>query len=322
MAVGKVLADLCIYILTWNVASRSPEKIDLKYALSINGTARDAQPQTECGVPDIYVVGLQEVSTSLAKQVKGALGENAWTKTLREHFTPRNYIKAETEQMQGLLLNVWIRKDLASFLNGVEDQFTKTGFKEKYGNKGAVSIRLNLHGVGLSFVAAHLPAHDQHNDKRINDYKVIVEKHTYKDSKYKTIFDHDAVFWFGDLNFRLNGKDSSESIQKEIKAGKLKELFARDQLAEAMRKKTAFEKMQEAEITFAPTFKFIIDDDQYNPKRRPAWCDRILTYAQPSKHSTSSLTLKQLSYRSHPQYIPSDHKPVSATFKLTISNKS
>lgn len=47
------------------------------------------------------------------------------------------------------------------------------------GNKGAVSIRLNVYDVSICIVNAHLAAHDNMLEERINDYNKIVQDHKY-----------------------------------------------------------------------------------------------------------------------------------------------
>ena len=43
------------------------------------------------------------------------------------------------------------------------------------GNKGAISIRLGIHGCSLCFVNCHLTAHDHLLQERIDDYKSILD---------------------------------------------------------------------------------------------------------------------------------------------------
>lgn len=49
-------------------------------------------------------------------------------------------------------------------------------------------------------------------------------------------------------------------------------------------------------------------------RRRPSWTDRILFKAK----KDISLKITQYNYKSHPSYVQSDHKPVSAEFKINI----
>ena len=50
--------------------------------------------------------------------------------------------------------------------------------------------------------------------------------------------------------------------------------------------------------------------------RKPAFTDRILSRIKPNAYQNFELDLKQVEYRSHPQYKQSDHKPVTAIFHI------
>lgn len=54
-------------------------------------------------------------------------------------------------------------------------------------------------------------------------------------------------------------------------------------------------------------------------RRRPAWCDRILYCVNSHNYENVTLKADQLSYKSHPSYLLSDHKPVSAEFNIKVS---
>lgn len=82
----------------------------------------------------------------------------------------------------------------------------------------------------------------------------------------------------------------------------------------------AFSQLVERAPQFPPTFKFHPNTNDYDMKRRPAWCDRILYKAKSKTIRDEQLELEQLSYKSHPNYSISDHKPVTSEFKLKVSN--
>lgn len=316
---GYALADLCIYILTWNVATKYPKDIDLSNALSTNSTVCSSKINSHDSLylPDIYVVGLQEVNTSPWMQVINTFRQEEWNLKLQEKLSEMGYVNVGSERMQGIVLNVWILPEHYIHIHNIESQYTKTGLGGFYGNKGAVSLRMSLYGTGVCFVVSHLAAHDEKLQERINDYNHIVNKHQYTTNNYRQIFDHDLVFWFGDLNFRLNGDDSSKWIQNQIADGKLMSLLASDQLFRVRLAGKAFGLLNEEVPTFPPTYKFVPNTNKYNSERRPAWCDRILYRVQPN-YPDVELKLKQLTYISHPDYLISDHKPVSAQFRFTI----
>lgn len=54
-------------------------------------------------------------------------------------------------------------------------------------------------------------------------------------------------------------------------------------------------------------------------RRRPAWTDRILYTVQKDNYANVTLDLNQKSYKCHPGYNISDHKPVSSEFLMTVS---
>ncbi|XP_037949854.1 phosphatidylinositol 4,5-bisphosphate 5-phosphatase A-like isoform X1 [Teleopsis dalmanni] len=318
MVAAKAIADLCIYILTWNVGTNSPNNLSLTDALSLNGTSNCPDQQ----IPDIYVIALQEVNTKPKNQLLNYFQDDPWVFKIREHFNDKQFAKVSTEQLQGILIMMFSQIQHIPHIKDIEVGSTKTGFGGLWGNKGAVSIRMSLYGTGVAFVGAHLAAHDKKLKERIEDYNQIINNHHYDTNKYKTIFDHDFVFWFGDLNFRIDGTDSAWDIRTLVEARQFAELLERDQLNLVRKTGNAFGRLEEHTIDFAPTFKFIEGTSDYDLNRRPAWCDRILYRVQADKYPSIKLSLDQLSYKSHPEYTLSDHKPVSAEFLYKIETET
>lgn len=54
-------------------------------------------------------------------------------------------------------------------------------------------------------------------------------------------------------------------------------------------------------------------------RRRPAWTDRILHKVSDDIKRCTKLAAEQKSYKSHPNYNISDHKPVTSEFTLKVS---
>uniref|UniRef100_A0A3Q1GMN4 Inositol polyphosphate-5-phosphatase Jb n=1 Tax=Acanthochromis polyacanthus TaxID=80966 RepID=A0A3Q1GMN4_9TELE len=102
---------------------------------------------------------------------------------------------------------------------------------------------------------------------------------------------------------------------------------------------TVLEGFQEGPLKFSPTYKFDVGTNTYDTsgkKRKPAWTDRILWRLRATapagaalnagkRGSISGLTsgtkVTQHCYRSHMEYIVSDHKPVSSIFTLQFPYK-
>ena len=77
----------------------------------------------------------------------------------------------------------------------------------------------------------------------------------------------------------------------------------------------SFPFFDEMEITFPPTYKFDNGTKNYDTsekQRIPAWTDRILSLSR-------NKIIKQLSYDSSPDLIFSDHRPVHATFTMSVN---
>lgn len=56
-----------------------------------------------------------------------------------------------------------------------------------------------------------------------------------------------------------------------------------------------------------------------NFRRRPAWTDRILYKVRTETFEGINLNADQSSYKSHPNYILSDHKPVTSEFTIKVN---
>lgn len=184
---------------------------------------------------------------------------------------------------------------------------------------------MNCYGCSIVLVNSHLAAHDEMLEERINDYQRIKNSTNFSVKISQNIYEHDYVFWFGDLNFRLynnhnpNDNYSGEEIRKMISDDRLNDLLKKDQLSLAMCEGRAFSELCERLPQFPPTFKFVPDSNDYDMKRRPAWCDRILYKAKNKIIKNCCLYLEQVSYKSHPNYDISDHKPVSSEFRIKVS---
>ncbi|XP_053680610.1 inositol polyphosphate 5-phosphatase K-like [Anopheles nili] len=304
---------LRFYIVTWNVSTKFPENISLNRLLGLEN-----RPEQDTHLPDFFVVGLQEVNAQPQNTLYNLFKDDLWTQKFKEVLKERDYVVIKTEQMQGLLLSVFARRKHLLHLRQVETEYTRTGLGGIWGNKGAVSIRLNVYGSSICLVNAHLAAHDHMLEERINDYERIVQEQKFHVKTKETIFEHDYVFWFGDLNFRLTGEatTSADEIRAMVARDELKQLIEKDQLLLVRREGRAFKELQERLPQFPPTFKFEHGSNDYDMKRRPAWTDRILYAVNESKYRNVHLTVEQTSYKSHPSYSISDHKPVSSEFTL------
>ncbi|KAK2410201.1 type IV inositol polyphosphate 5-phosphatase [Trifolium repens] len=130
----------------------------------------------------------------------------------------------------------------------------------------------------------------------------------------QTISLHDQIFWFGDLNYRINMSDGE--VRKLVDLKKWDKLMSHDQLSNELCNGHVFEGWKEGLINFPPTYKYKFNSDKYSgentqegeKKRSPAWCDRILWLGKGIKQHQYQCAENKLS----------DHRPVSSIFLVDV----
>ncbi|KAK8983787.1 hypothetical protein V6N11_009572 [Hibiscus sabdariffa] len=244
------------------------------------------------------------------------------------------YVRIVSKQMVGIYISVWVRKRLRKHVSNLKVSPVGVGLMGYLGNKdslsvnalmdlllqGSVSVSMNLFQSRLCFVCSHLTSgqKDGAEQRRNSDvYEIIRRTHfssVVDTDQTQTIPSHDQIFWFGDLNYRLNMSDAK--VRKLVALKRWDELLNNDQLHNELRGGHVFDGWNEGIIDFPPTYKYEIDSDRYvgeipkegEKKRSPAWCDRILW---------SGVGIKQLRYQ-QAEIRLSDHRPVSSMFLIEV----
>lgn len=170
----------------------------------------------------LYVLGLQEiVDLNMTKEYMNRAvyadhsAVDKWKDAI-EAAMPSGYELLAAEQMTGLLLLVYASPEVAATISNVSTKQVGTGLLGYFGNKGAVTTRLLLgETTRMVFVNCHLAsgADKSYLDRRCWDANQILSKtqfdpviHTgVEEDEGEKIGDEDFGFWFGDLNFRLDG---------------------------------------------------------------------------------------------------------------------
>jgi len=298
--------SLSVGLVTWNVASIQPPPLS-KLATLFNSQV------------DLFAIGLQEVKAQPADRAYDSLYGDSWTNSIKEVMSKNDYVLVHSIRLVGILLSFFCKRSHLTSIRNIETSYTRTGLYGYWGNKGAVSIRFNLMGSSICLVNSHLTPHDHNLVKRITDYYMIITSQQFQSEKISLILDHDIVFWFGDLNFRLDANSySAEEIVELLNGNKTESLLLEDELSQVMFQKSAFSEFKESKISFKPTYKMIPGSSQiYDKKRRPAWTDRIIyKLFDDSPKSYEEITCKN--YQSHPELNDSDHLPVSGLFNIKV----
>ncbi|KAL3502123.1 hypothetical protein ACH5RR_036572 [Cinchona calisaya] len=333
-----------VFVSTWNVGGVAPTD-----DLNIDDWLETCN--TSC---DIYVLGFQEVVPLRATSVFG--GENRkitmqWNSIIRKALNKKeckdqkkvqisssfskswnNSFESESsvsqkfrciisKQMVGILISVWIRTDLRSFVRNPGVSCVGCGIMGCLGNKGSVSVRFRLHETSFCFVCSHLASGGRGGDEKYRNSnaseilsRTIFPRGPSLDLPRK-ILDHDRVVWLGDLNYRISLPESATRML--VDKGEWNALLENDQLKTKLMDGQVFEGWHEGTIEFAPTYKYCLNSDEYygflrgkksEKKRSPAWCDRIIWFGDGLKQQLYGRGESKLS----------DHRPVKAIFSTEV----
>ncbi|SCW01590.1 LAFE_0E03004g1_1 [Lachancea fermentati] len=156
--------------------------------------------------------------------------------------------------------------------------------------KGAAAIKFTVTNEESTltdtfiFIDAHLAA----NEGEVNRLRRIADWGTIFGRVQQEFghFEGNHVFFLGDLNFRISNWKGTDTNYTSNEA--IKELLAKyDELSLSIQSGSILSGFEEAEINFPPTYKFLLTtpQEQYDLRRLPSWCDRILfqSYSEPVK---------------------------------------
>jgi len=149
--------------------------------------------------------------------------------------------------------------------------------------------------------------------QQYNEEMSIISSEIEAVGKDKIMEDYDFVILSGDLNYRLEKKDEKiKNIYKIMDDNNPEIIRQMDQLTNEIKEKL---NLKEGIINFMPTYKFVINSNQYDTERIPGWTDRILY------NSKKSYDIMLCEYSSIKDISISDHRPVYAIFKINFEEK-
>ena len=208
-----------IKIGSWNIASLHGSEKDIGRWFIDDDESR----------PDdfaLYVLGLQEIVdiSSLTEALRPTTDPAPANKikTAIDEALPLGYELVAQEQLIGLLLLVYAHASIAHDVHGVSTTSIGTGLGGYMGNKGAVTARIILgETTKFVFINSHLAAGadkaalerrnwDAGNITSRTRFSSAADPSGVTQSTSEQIGNEDFAFWFGDLNYRLEGIPGDE----------------------------------------------------------------------------------------------------------------
>ncbi|XP_069410681.1 phosphatidylinositol 3,4,5-trisphosphate 5-phosphatase 2 [Ovis canadensis] len=309
---------ISIFIGTWNMGSVPPPKTVTSWFTS-KGLGKTLDEVTVTIPHDIYVFGTQENS----------VGDREWLDLLRgglKELTDLDYRPIAMQSLWNIKVAVLVKPEHENRISHVSTSSVKTGIANTLGNKGAVGVSFMFNGTSFGFVNCHLTSGNEKTARRNQNYLDILRLLTLGDRQLSAFdislrFTH--LFWFGDLNYRLD-MDIQE-ILNYISRKEFEPLLRVDQLNLEREKHKVFLRFSEEEISFPPTYRYERGSrDTYAWHKQkptgvrtnvPSWCDRILWKSYPETHIICN------SYGCTDDIVTSDHSPVFGTFEVGVTSQ-
>jgi len=286
--------EMTVFVATWNLNLSTDIDPDMltRFLVERNKNAK-------C---DVYALGAQEIP------VEGIV---EW-EVMLQRCLGRRYILLHAVRFGTLHLALFVRSQLQTYCSTVDWGVLSVRALSTIKTKGVAACTVQIFGTKFAFLTSHLTAGEGEKNlaNRILNYRTIREKLRLRRSKaiekklgsdmpkkYNfNIEEFDTVFWFGDLNFRIDPSNGQ------------------DQLAECMERGLCFEDFDEQKICFMPTYKFNPNSRIYDTSRtlrQPSFTDRILSRCRGS-------TCRGVFYDSFNELTHSDHRPVSAIYQVQV----
>ncbi|EDO29183.1 predicted protein [Nematostella vectensis] len=290
-------------------------------------------------------VSLQEVDAKPQSLLIEYIKENSWVKLLQAYLGAYGLVKLRSIRMLGMVHLVSVHLRHLPHVREIRQAFCKTAFLGLLGTKGAVSLRFTLYDQSFCFINSHFAAHAEYTEYRNSDGLCV-----YVVSNYKTyswdwiglyrvgfhhIWDYEMYEWaVGDGDeYGENGcavlfdclPEEPGHYVMAYYSYKMEAIISVSEAFELLQSKDAklsFIDFKEGPLVFKPTYKYNPGSSDWDTEsgkyRKPAWTDRVLWREKPEKADTAQL----ITYKSHDQYMTSDHRPVSALLSLDLPDSA
>ena len=230
------------------------------------------------------------------------------------------YVLLAVRRAGQMRLFIFCTPVVMEMVQDVELHSENTGVGHVMANKGGQLAKLRILGTTFAFYNAHLAAHEgkNHREHRCENVRDIISNCRVGQTMLEAPAQFSHCFFMGDLNFRvaeegMSLKEVNERSHDLAEARRHDELFRMDELTKLMAGGRVFNGWTTPDCNWMPTFKVQRRSGYlYNAKRSPSFTDRVLYRSLPG----AAKNLRLLEYTSHPDFVSSDHKPISARFSV------
>jgi hypothetical protein len=315
MAAAAPVAPLRVRTVTWNVGELDGDFYETHMLIPLLLGERRADV-------DLVAIGLQEAEMTAGSFLAAGVSYDEtekgikWSATFETTLATHRFVKITSCQLMGVHLSVYAREVLAATIapGSVQLSNVGTGLGGMGFNKGGIAVRLELGGASWLFLNCHLAAGQSKASSRNSDWKKIVSRLQFEGGQKG--MECTYVIVMGDMNYRIESPGLSEEelrlalepLRSGAAAGYVpNSLLQADQLTIEKAKGNVFVGFEEEPITFAPTYKYDENTDNFDTsakQRTPSWCDRVLW------RTHESITPVRGSYNSCTSLKGSDHRPV------------
>lgn len=298
--------ELNVFFVTWNVCSLDTsvsEKNDYNSILF----PPEYKNLLANNSPDLYVISLQEIvklntNNVLMNNTTNTPQLNYWLRKFAE-LLYKEYTLVSTATLVGICTIIFIKKSILNEVKHVKTVELKFGFFGALGNKGTCITTFRYKDKLLAFSSCHLTSGNGKHIERVKELKAILRARIDESGENLRFAEYDFWFIFGDLNIR---NDVLPETAKEYIDNHCLEMLKRyDQFIQSKEEISPY--ITEGEIKFSPTYKYFSGTSNYNTKRVPSWCDRILY--------KKDVRIRQIFY-DKVEISFSDHKPVIALLAI------
>jgi len=279
-----------------------------RYAAAKNGDADPAPPP----------MSLPKRKTSFMLEAPEAY-DSTLLKNMIQTTLGDGYTQLDQKQRGQMRLQIWVRNALADKFTDLSIRCENTGIGGVMANKGGIVGTLTYEKTRITFLTAHLAAHEgpSYYAARCDNITEILRGAKTLDRHDVAITSH-HMFVLGDLNFRtkFEGGEKEENLQRAlelIEKKDWKKLYEYDELQNGIKNGDLLIDFETLPCTFSPTFKVKREPGfVYKNQRTPSYTDRILFKSADGLRGN----FKPLAYEACPGFITSDHKPIRGAFAI------